>query len=111
MKRNTELIRSILLAIEEHDPVSLKNLSKFADADVFILEGHVRLLYEDGMIERDSGLRYRLKNKGHDFLDNARSEEVWKKATDQVKETVGSVSLTVLNNLLASIATKIALGQ
>ncbi len=41
---------------------------------------------------------------GHEFLDNARNESIWKDAMKIVAEKGGSIAVGVLTQLLASIA-------
>ncbi len=53
----------------------------------------------------------RLTWKGHEFLDNARNETVWKKTLALVKEKGGSISFNIFQNLLQSQATKLFEGM
>lgn len=46
----------------------------------------------------------RLLNDGHDFIENAKSDTVWKKARQEITEKTGDVSLTVLKAVLAKVA-------
>jgi hypothetical protein len=52
---------------------------------------------------------HRLTWDGHEFLANAKNDTIWKKVTSQAEEKGESISLFVLNQLLAS-ATKKYLG-
>lgn len=45
-------------------------------------------------------LIHRLSNRGHDFIDAARSDTIWQKAKTEIGKTVGGVSLGVLVQLL-----------
>jgi hypothetical protein len=38
--------------------------------------------------------------EGHDFLDAARSETIWKKVMNKVKDSTGTVAFEVLKALL-----------
>jgi hypothetical protein len=44
-----------------------------------------------------------LTSAGHDFAENARSETIWKRAMDTVKEKGGAITVGVLTQLLASL--------
>ena len=72
----------------------------------------MRLLAEAGLLEAvdataGAGLDWRPKRltwKGHEFLDDARNENVWRKTQELVQEKGGSVSLGVLQALLTEVA-------
>jgi uncharacterized protein DUF2513 len=110
MKRDMDLIRSILLEIEKipfdggwHE-VSVEGHS---ENDILY---HVMLLQEAGMIvavnlsshDGTSWLPIRLTWEGHEFLDSARTETIWAKAKARVSSATGSLALAGL---------KIALGE
>lgn len=72
---------------------------------------HVRLLMEAGYI---TAIRFegndriifgaiRLLWSGHEFLDNARDDTTWHKARSTIAGKVGSVSMTILNQVLAAL--------
>ena len=100
MKRDMELARAILFALEEigeHDPIP----------NPFIIEGydpktvghHVHLLAEAGLITAIStkllsdltsqAMPRELTWLGHDFIDTMRSQEVWEKTKTAMKEVGG----------------------
>ena len=117
MQRDLELIKKILIEIEEFPT----NAGKFE----FKIEGYsdeevaynAYLLNEANYIEAKFSdwsdgsfmLDYvsRLTWLGHEFLDNARNETVWKKTLAIVKEKGGSISFNIFQNLLQSQATKL----
>jgi hypothetical protein len=41
---------------------------------------------------------------GHEFLDNARNESIWKETMKTVKEKGGSVGIGILTQVLTSVA-------
>lgn len=112
MKRNMELVRKILFALEEaeHGFVNGVKIDGYSDEQVGY---HAYLMMEDGLIRatdltalcskspeaRPSGLT----SKGHEFLDAARSETVWNKAMAKVKDAGGCVTLTALTGLLKKL--------
>jgi Hypothetical protein (DUF2513) len=116
MKRDMELIRELMLAIESRDDTEYwaENLEVSGDRDITEIKGHLELLVDAGFIEatvnydNGSGSPYILIDKiswdGHEFLGNARNESVWKKAMLIVTEKGGGVSVGVLMQVLASVA-------
>ena len=75
---------------------------------------HVMLLGQAGLIEAqdlcsigDDGFEWRPKSltwQGHEFLDAARNDTIWKKAVHRVSHIVGSVSFDVMKSLLIDVA-------
>ena len=109
MKRDMDLLRQIAFAVEEQAPLQTASLQ----FDGFTMEQvghHCRLILEAGLAAgtdlqslRDRYPVYsidRLTMKGHDFVDAARSEAVWRRTTHLVRENVGSVSFDLLLQLL-----------
>jgi Hypothetical protein (DUF2513) len=107
VKRNTDLLRSILLEIEEKDEGNGHGidfeLSEYSEATVV---EHLFQLYESGMIEgndvshmqgRGFSAR-RLTSRGHDFLDTIRDPEIWRQTKDGAKEA-GGFTLELLSDL------------
>lgn len=113
MRRDDDLIRKLLLAIEETDepPDSIK----IEGYEELIVNRHLELLEEAGYIEatplRSAMPPYlmavhveRLTWDGHDFLEAARNETVWKKARERIKSFGGGVSFAVLKTILIEVA-------
>lgn len=109
MKRDMDLIRNILLKVEElDDPPLTKILSDIAtDDDIKIMIEHLRLLIEEaGLITGiaahtlmgSNWFSMKLTWKGHEYLDNIRDPEIWNK-TKQGAQKVGSFSLDVMSGL------------
>jgi DNA-binding transcriptional ArsR family regulator len=113
MKRNMDLVRRILLETEQS-----KSVNGWIDLSIEgyspeVISYHVKILAEADLLEakdlstRD-GFGWQPKSltwKGHEFLDAARNETVWKKTTDLVKDKGGSVPFEVLKDLLIKFAT------
>jgi hypothetical protein len=113
VKRDMDLIRKMLLAIENSP-------SGYAP-DVLTIEGytpdqigyHAFLMLEAGLVDgsdiTDSGssgpeaLITRLTWKGHEFAEAARDESRWTKAMGIVKEKGGTITMDVLKELLTSL--------
>ena len=106
MKRDMDLARKILLAIEAHpEPSSWDVPIAFPDFSEKEICYHVKLLKEAGLIEAHiktalSGDVYCKVNSltwdGHEFLEASRDDSRWKKVMGMVKEKTGSLSFEVL---------------
>ena len=106
MKRDMDLIRKLGLAIEAAtDHIDSSNLA----IDEFTPEQigyHLVLMTESKLIVSVNtstlGSTYpemlitRLTSLGHDFVDAARNDTVWKKATAAIRTTVGTTTIAVL---------------
>lgn len=101
MKRDMDLIREVLLKVEElpfdggfHE-ITVEGRT---DDEVTY---HVMLLHEAGFIEAQDLTTMdcicwkpkRLTYSGHEFLDAARSDTVWQKAKEWTKKTTGTLTL------------------
>jgi hypothetical protein len=113
MRRDMDLIRKMILAVEDHP-------AGFAP-DNFAIEGHSEeeiayhayLIVDAGLAEGidmtsmgDSSPEWAIRNltwQGHEFADAARDETRWKKAMGIVSEKSGSVTLAVLTQLLTAL--------
>lgn len=112
MKRNMDLVREILLQIEATEPGKAINLDNSGNGEEEI-GLHVELMIEHGLIEgnalpsRDGPahqiLAYRIERmtwEGHDFLDAARNDTIWKKAKQKCLETTGGLAFDILKQCL-----------
>jgi hypothetical protein len=111
MKRDMDLVREVLLKVEE-----LPFDGRFYDVKI---EGrsddeityHVMLLHEAGFIEAIDlstlgGLCWkpkRLTYNGHEFLDAARSDTVWQKAKAVTLKSTGTLTLDGLKIALPHV--------
>lgn len=108
MKRNMNLVRLLLLDREGAEPKP--DLSAFTEEEVVY---HTALLIEAGLIhglviENNQGalsstVAFRLTWAGHEFLDAARNETIWKHATERIRKAGVDVSLSLLGDLLKSL--------
>lgn len=112
MKRDDDLVRAFLLAIEASEgPVSLDRLDvPGAGRDEVVY--HLKLLDDAGFIQArflygdDTTLNVfvsRLTWDGHEFLDAVRDDGVWDSAKSQVASKVGSASLQILQAVATAI--------
>lgn len=113
MKRDMELIRKLILSIEDHP-------SAWAPADLSIdgytqeqIAYHAYLLVDAGLATgvdvthlNSPAPAYRILHltwAGHEFADACREENIWRKAMDTVKRTAGTVSFQILKELLVNV--------
>lgn len=110
MKRDMELVRKILLEMEKQE-------SGYAPINIVIdgytqeqIRYHAFIMMEGGLIEgikrtdkSPQVIPRRLTWSGHEFLDNARNDTVWKKAMGIVQEKGGTITVTMLGQLLTSL--------
>ena len=115
MNRDFELIRKILLAVENTPPQETISGFDFGNAyDKQTIFAHVELLIEKdllkGIVTPKSDLGYSqisvdgLSWSGHDFLQVAKEDTLWNKAFAIVKEKGGAMTFDVLKGLLTKIA-------
>ena len=122
MKRNMDLIRKILIRIEEY-PHFPEIVSRKPEISIDVpghdeeeINYHLKLLSQAGLILTSSGgtLSYRwvqgLTWQGHEFLELMKKDTYWNKAKEAMKET-GGMAFEVLMRILIETATKAALGQ
>ena len=108
MKRDMDLIRLLLLRAEGEEPAP--DLSAYPhEQQVY----HSALLIEAGLVrgeiitdgngQPNATVTLRLTWKGHEFLDAARNDTVWKKAAETTKKAGVHVTMAVLEELLKKL--------
>ena len=112
MKRDMDLVREILIYVEEnandrsflHAP-QVKDGAEVSENE---MNYHIKLLSEANLIHTKktySGwLIYSLTWEGHDFLDAAKNEGVWKRVQKTVSEKGGSLPFDVVKALTIQFA-------
>ena len=109
MKRDMELIRKILLAAEEDCSGGLQpTIEGHAEEEI---QYHVGLLRQAGLInsinasslDRESYIITGLTWEGHDFIDAARNETVWRKALHIFTERGGGMTFELMKQLLTKL--------
>ncbi len=109
MKRDVDLIRQILLIIEEADDGATKWVDlEIPDRDKVDVAYHVMLLSQAGLIvainlSSKDGVDWRPRRltwEGHEFLDAARDEAIWQQAKAKIESVTGSAGLGTLHSLL-----------
>jgi DNA-binding transcriptional ArsR family regulator len=119
MRFDLDLVREILLQVEAapaNQDVGSVDVPSYSQD---VVHEHIELLSDRGLIEANirragSGEKRvyyvyikRLTWEGHDFLENARNEEVWAQTKAIVKEKGGSASFEVVTSLLSQVALKV----
>jgi hypothetical protein len=114
MKRNIDLIRKLLIYLEEKkDDRMIKEMPKLDDHNSAEVMYHFVLMDEAKLIrcEREvteSGrvikvYPFTLTWHGHEFLEASRNEDIWNKAKTVLKAKSGSLSFDLLKALLISM--------
>jgi hypothetical protein len=109
MQRDMDLVREILFQVERDnsDPLKPVEVEVEGYSDVQI-NYHVMLLAEAGLIEAEDAstlggsewIPKRLTWHGHEFLEAARSDTIWREAKDRTLQNAGGLSLDVLKAVL-----------
>lgn len=98
MKRDMELMRKILFAIEEQYKAGSGLLFgiKLTEFDMVTIAEHCDLLYQQGLISAYKPIRGgdtiqafqvgNLTNNGYDYLELIRNEDVWSKTKKEIEE-------------------------
>lgn len=107
MKRDMDLVRQILLALEGDQHADAQSKARYEHATIAY---HAALLIEAGLVEgtttKDTEgmpagyfLR-RMTWAGHDFLDSMRDDTIWTKARESILKPIGGVAFEVLKEWL-----------
>lgn len=113
MRRDMDLIRELLLAIEARPLGSSEDIA-VEGHDRETVAYHLALLQEAGLIDALVDEIYgeavpqvivkRLTWDGHEFLDSARNQTVWARTKAIVREKGGDISFTLFRELLIGTA-------
>jgi len=111
MKRDMDLVREILLKMEDLPMKSgWYNIHIDGRSEEEIIY-HVRIMHEHRLIEAadlttKNGVDWRPKRltyEGHEFLDAARSDTVWTKAKDKAISATGTLTLEAMKVALPAV--------
>jgi hypothetical protein len=105
MKRDMNLIRLLLLETEGEDPkpdlsTYSENQSVYHSAlliEAELVHGEVIL---DGSGQPTGAIILRLTWAGHEFLDAARNDTIWHKASDRIKKSGVDVTISLMKEIL-----------
>ena len=114
MKRDPDLIRSLLMYFEAKPNDQVDSCPTIPEYTVQQVRYHLLLMYEAGFLRAEPELTktgrvikihpFSLTWQGHEFLDASRDESVWRKATSTAAAKTGALSFSVLQALLISMA-------
>ncbi|KEQ52148.1 DUF2513 domain-containing protein [Sphingobium chlorophenolicum] len=109
MKRDPELIRDLMLAMEGAKSAELLKVPRLVGRDRLQVEHHFRLLTEAGLVTAGyvspDGRRWiaiRLTWRGHEYLDQIRDPQVWRLTKAAMRKT-GSWSLETMAAIAKSL--------
>jgi hypothetical protein len=115
MKRDMELIRKLVLALEA-EPGYPKNGVKVEGYSDEEIGYHSHLMMEDGLAHGVNVTHHgspcpaaeltRLTWKGHEFADAVRDEARWKNAMTFIKEKAGAATVAMLTAVLTDLMKK-----
>lgn len=114
MKRDMNLVRQILLALEQAKTYDSPLENLIDEEPRYLINYHVLIMTEGNLIEsieidqtfNSPGyfIPTRLTGEGHEFLEASRDENIWKRALSQIESKGGSLSLDRLKGLLLFLA-------
>jgi hypothetical protein len=115
MKRDMDLMRAMLLRVEEtpYGQFWSGGIENYTHEQLYY---HVQLAIETGLIEGglldpDGFYVRKLTYEGHEFLDAARSETMWNKAKDTLQKNAGALTLEGLKAALSLLMKHAASGM
>lgn len=121
MKRDMDLVRKILFAIEDNEQGFFHKQLEIQGYSSEQIGYHVYLMMQASLIKGadvtthdchspvaiPTGLTW----AGHDFLDACRDEGIWIKAKEKLKSLGGEVPLEVIKTVLIEIMKKQVMGS
>ena len=122
MKRDMDLVRAILLSIEELDAGSgceIWNLyqsikTQGLDFDNQIIDYHLERMKQASLIDYRERKVFngtiigpiKLSWEGHDFLDLSRDSDIWEKYKEKIGEKISSLSFELVKSSLTTFSKK-----
>jgi hypothetical protein len=115
VKRDMDLLRSLLLKVEEQSPNGPFTTIEIPGHSEDEVRYHARLAQGAGFVEADfmmdgfivTGLTW----AGHEFLDAAREDKLWNKAKQTVLTNAGTLTLEALKIALSLLMQQAAKGM
>lgn len=113
MKRDWDVIRDILLKVEELEPDKKLTTQDFDEQIINKINYHIDLLDKEGLIkaiiardETESIVKFALLNltwDGHEFLDSIRDDDIWNKTKSKVIEKGGILTFDIVKTVALSV--------
>ena len=120
MKRDMDLVRKILLAMEESSHGYFNGRLVIDGYSVDQIGHHVYLMMQAGLVEGAESTTHNdqspvaiptaLTWQGHEFLDACRNESIWNKAKEKLQSLGGNVPFDVMKAVLIDIMRKQVIG-
>jgi hypothetical protein len=119
MKRDMDLVRQILIDVEEHGPAGHGWVEiEVPGVEPEVISAHVKLLHDAGYVEATDRSHMqalvwqpkRLTWEGHELLEAIRNETVWSKTKKAVADKGGSIPFEIVKELAITIARDYFLG-
>lgn len=117
MKRDIDLIKEILIEIEESNaPNDIVEID-IPKRNQEVISYHIMLMKQAGLLDAEnvSGtssfhwIPISLTWQGHEFLDAIRNDSVWSKLKSKLKEQGGSLPFHVVKELAAKFSNELIL--
>lgn len=127
MTRDMDLVRKILLALEQKEPPTTTEFLRIDDYPSDIVAQHCEMMYQHGLIQQFNAQKTfggfglwevgGITWEGYDYLDSIRDDSIWAKTKDAIKKkglpmivdtikTVSSAFITSAANGLAQAIIK-----
>ncbi len=118
MKRDWDLIRSILLFAEKKkDKIPFYDMLPMFDVDADTLNSHLRLMQDMNLIryggstialtpetrKYDGCYLYRITAGGYDYLDTVRSNLLWTKAKEKILSSGEELTITAVKSVISKL--------
>ncbi|MFK7678742.1 DUF2513 domain-containing protein [Bacillus sp. Wb] len=115
MKRDMDLIRKILIQVEEKENEYLEYLLPIEGYTEEEIQYHLRMISGQGLVNAhyadNIGRVTTLTWEGYEFLENIKNDTIWNKTKDVVKKNGGAASLAIMTELAKELALKHFLGK
>lgn len=114
MKRDQDLVRTILLLVEAHGTPHNHRPFRVEGYDKHAVSFHVGILYDGGYLravkvgdltDGETWAPQTLTWKGHDHLDAVRSDTVWERTKTRLAAVGGDAPLEVVKALAVKVMT------
>jgi len=113
MKRDMDLVRKLLLAIEEKDERFTSESLEVFDYSSDEIDYHCAMLLEAGIIRGkpigtmgspDTCLISGISFEGHEYLDSIRDNKVWSRVKDKSKKAGVTLTFDIVRDVAKTIA-------
>ena len=119
MKRDMDLVREILLKLEDQTGADdYLEPEQVQGRDPEEVSYHIHLMYEAGLIDaiNDRGvgshwIAMRLTWEGHEFLEASKNLTVWNQAKRIIAEKGGGITFVLIKELLPKLLKNLVLGE